>query len=87
MVGEIQLGKQGVTENFIKTLQTYFVKNKVVKISVLQALSTDKKEIKKLAEEISEKLSGTFDIKLIGHKIILRRRGNTRVKSESLGTK
>jgi RNA-binding protein len=79
MVGEIQLGKQGITENFIKTLQTYFVKNKVVKISVLQSSSVDKKEIKKIAEQISEKLSGTFDIKLIGHKIILRRRGNTKL--------
>lgn len=79
MVGEVQLGKQGATENFIKTLQTYFVKNKVVKISVLQSLSTDKKEIKTLAEEIAGKLSGTFDIKLIGHKIILRRRGNTKL--------
>ena len=79
MVGEVQLGKQGVTENFIKTLQTYFVKNKVVKISVLHSNTTDKKEIKKLAEEISEKLNGIFDIKLIGHKIILRRRGNTKI--------
>lgn len=80
MVGEIQLGKQRVTENFIKTLQTYFVKNKVVKISVLQSLSTDKKEIKTLAEEIKNSLQGNFDIKLIGHKIILRRKGNSKIK-------
>jgi RNA-binding protein YhbY len=79
MVGEIQLGKSGIAENFLKTLQTYFTKNKIVKISVLQSLTTDKKEIKKLAQELAEKLNGNFKIKLIGHKIILRRQGNNKI--------
>ena len=79
MVGELQLGKQGITENFIKTLQTYFVKNKFVKISVLQSCCRDKKELEKMANEIAEKLKGTFRIKLIGYKIILRRQGNTKI--------
>ncbi len=78
MVAELQLGKQGITENFIKTLQTYFIKNRVVKISVLQANTTDKKEIKKMANEIAEKLNGNFAINLIGHKIILRRKGGAK---------
>ena len=79
MVGELQLGKQGITENFIKTLQTYFVKNRVVKISVMQSLSTDKKEIKNLAQEIIEKLQGKFKSNFIGHKIILRRQGTIKI--------
>jgi len=37
----LQLGKAGVTDNFIETLKTYFKKNQNVKISVLSSARSE----------------------------------------------
>ena len=51
-IGQIQLGKQGLTDNFIKTLKDHFKKFKNVKISVLKSCCRDKQELKELSNQI-----------------------------------
>jgi len=55
--GKIQLGKNGVTENFIEDLKKRFNTHKNLKINVLRSCCRDKKEIKKIEEKILEKLN------------------------------
>jgi len=71
VVKKIQLGKRGITDNFIKTLQDHFKKYWTLKISVLK--NSDRKQIKEFSEEIIEKLEGTYKVRIIGFTIVLKR--------------
>ena len=72
----IQLGKNGITENFIGNLQNQFKSCKTLKISVLKSCCRDRDELKKIAEEILEKLGQNFRLKIIGYTLIFKKRKN-----------
>jgi len=70
---EIQLGKNGITDNFIQSLLNQFTDCSNVKIAVLPSLCRDKKELKKIEEEIIDKLGKKFSSKTIGYKINIKK--------------
>lgn len=69
----MQLGKQGVTENFIGTLESHFQNHRLVKVSVLSNARKNKDDVKKHAEEIIKRLGDHYNYKTIGFTIILRK--------------
>jgi len=76
---EIQLGKKGLTQEFLDALKKRFeitgVKN--VKIHVLPSAREDRTDIKKYAEEILKFLGKKFDYKILGFSIfVLKLRKN-----------
>jgi len=71
--GQIQLGKNGITENFILTLESHFKKHEDIKISVLKSASRERKEIKKYSEEILEKLGKRYTARIVGFTIFVKR--------------
>jgi len=78
-IGNIQLGKQGLTENFLKTLQDHFKKFANMKISVLKSCCRDKKELKKISDEILKKLGNYYTARNIGYVIVLKKWRKARV--------
>ncbi len=72
-LGEIQLGKNGITNNFIYTLKNHFKKHENVKISVLKSAGHNKEKVKKYSEEILEKLGGKYTAKIIGFTIVVKK--------------
>jgi RNA-binding protein YhbY len=70
---DIQLGKNGVTDNFISTLKNNFKKHDNVRISVLKSARQDKGKIKEYSNEILEKLGKNYTAKIIGFKIIVKK--------------
>ena len=72
-LSKMQIGKGGITENFISTLKTYFKKNRVVKISVLKSARESREKTKEYSEELLSKLGPTFTSKVIGHTIALKK--------------
>ena len=72
-VAVAQIGKNGVTKNFIETLKTYFKNYNSVRISVLKSGTRDRKEFKEMAEEIPKKLGENFSSRTIGFTIIVRK--------------
>jgi len=72
-LGQIQLGKQGITENFIETLKSYFKKHENVKISVLKSCCRDKDELKKMSKDILNKLGTNYTAKTIGYTIAIKK--------------
>lgn len=72
-IGHIQLGKQGVTENFIETLKNHFKKCKNVKVSILKSAGHKKEKVKEYSEEISDKLGKNFTAKIVGFTIFLKK--------------
>ncbi|PIN91461.1 hypothetical protein COU57_00445 [Candidatus Pacearchaeota archaeon CG10_big_fil_rev_8_21_14_0_10_32_14] len=69
----IQLGKNGVTDNFIETLKLHFKNHGVVRISVLKSATRDKTELKKWCERILSGLGKNYTIKTIGYTVIVKK--------------
>ncbi len=72
-IRQMQLGKNGLTEGFMCNLKHHFDTCKNIKISVLKSCCRDRKELKKIADEILEKLGKTYTAKIIGYTIIVKK--------------
>jgi len=72
---EIQLGKKGLTSEFLKDLKQRFEKyqNKTIKIHVLKSARESKGEVKKYAKKIQENLGVKFTYRVIGFSIFLKK--------------
>ena len=73
---KFQMGKAGLTDQFIGALRIAFAKHKIAKIMLLKTASRDKGEVKRMAEEICAKLADSefrYDYKLIGFTLTVRR--------------
>ena len=70
---EIQIGKNGITENFIMSLKNNFKTHINVRISVLKSSGRDKEKIKEMAAQILEKLGTNYTARIIGFTIILKK--------------
>jgi len=69
----IQLGKNGLTDNFILTLKDHFKKYNNVKVSVLRSCCRDKEELKKISNEMLEKLGTYYTMKIIGYTFAIKK--------------
>jgi RNA-binding protein YhbY len=70
---EMQLGKNGITNNFIETLKSHFQKHENVRISVLKSAGHEKEKVKKYSDEILEKLGRNYTSRVIGFTIVLKK--------------
>lgn len=71
------LGKHGLTGSFIDALEKTFKKQELVKISILKSATRDRKEIKRIAQEIcaelKSKVKKNFTFKIVGFAICIRK--------------
>lgn len=78
-MGKIQIGKAGITDNFISTLKNLFKNHKNVKIHVLKSArgtgKEGKAEVKQYADQILEKLGKKYTAKNIGFVINVKKWG------------
>lgn len=72
-LGNIQLGKQGLSENFIMSLKNLFKNHENVKISALKNSTRERDELKKISSEILDKLGKNYTSKIIGFKIVIKK--------------
>lgn len=72
-IRQIQLGKNGITESFIGNLKHHFDNTKNVKISVLKSCCRDREDLKKINDEILEKLGNTYTSRIIGYTIVVKK--------------
>ncbi len=70
---EIQLGKKGLTKEFLDALKKRFDKTEVknVKIRVLANARESREDIKKYAEAILNFLGRKFDYRIVGFSIFV----------------
>ncbi len=72
-ISKLQLGKQGLTENFIQTLKSHFERHNNVKISVLKSAGHEKGKVKEYSEEILKKLGEHYTARVIGFTIVVKK--------------
>jgi len=72
-LSHIQIGKNGITENFILTLNDHFKNHDNVKISVLKSAGHEKNKVKEYSEEILNKLGKNYTSRVLGFTIFLKK--------------
>ena len=77
---EMQIGKNGLTENFLTTLENASKKHQDVKISVLKAAEEERKKIEEVAEKIKARLGPRYTTRIVGFTIFLKRWRKVRVQ-------
>lgn len=70
---KFQIGKSGLTEGVVQSLNSVLKTHSRVRISVLKSFNRDKDKIKMLAEDICSKVKKKCTYKIIGFTIILMR--------------
>ncbi len=72
-----EIGKKGLTREFIDAIEKTFKKHELVKVSVLKSATRNKEETRKIAQEICSELKNKenkeFTAKIIGFTIFIRK--------------
>ena len=72
-LSSMQLGKAGVTENFLSTLRSHFQTHRNVKITVLRSACRDKQELKTIVARILETLGTEYTARAVGYTINVKK--------------
>lgn len=80
---EIQLGKKGLTQEFLADISKRFESShtKNIKITVLKSARESKDDVKKYAEEIKSYLGNKFTYRILGFSIFLKKWRKAPIKS------
>jgi RNA-binding protein YhbY len=70
---KLQIGKNGLTNEFIEKLRKVFVNNDHVRINLLKSSGRDRQKTKEWAEKIVSSLGTNYRHKIIGFTIALRK--------------
>jgi len=70
---EMQLGKKGLTKEFIDGLKKQFENAKNIRVKVLKSSCRDKSELEEIKEKILEKLGQNYKARTIGYTIMLKK--------------
>jgi RNA-binding protein YhbY len=71
-----QIGKQGLTEEFIQHLASAFTTHKDIRVQVLPSADEVRKRIREIPKEITAKLTGFYETRVVGFTIFIRKKRN-----------
>jgi len=66
-IRQLQMGKAGLSEAFVEQVQSVFENETMIKISILKSACRDKKDAKKIGEDLVGRLGTKYGFKLIGY--------------------
>ena len=66
-IRQLQMGKAGLSEAFVKQVKGAFENETLLKISILKSACRDKKDAKKMGEDLVEELGTKYGFKLVGY--------------------
>lgn len=72
-VKRFQIGKNGLTDEFVNQIRISFQKERMVKISILKSATRNKEEAKNMADELIKKLGENYRYRLIGYVLTVMR--------------
>lgn len=72
---ELQIGKKGLTEEFLEDIKKRFEnkRNSNIKVSVLKSARESKEDVKKYAKEIKDYLGDKFTFRILGFSIFIKK--------------
>lgn len=70
-IKRIQIGKNGLTDEVINQIKSFFEKERMVKIILLKSACRDKDKAKEISDKIIEQLGPKFKAKLVGYVLTI----------------
>ena len=70
---KLQIGRQGLTPEFIENLKKIGEKVENIRINLLKSSGRDKEKTKELADKIIKELGNKYTAKIIGFTIVLKK--------------
>ena len=70
---KLQLGKKGLTQEFLENLKKMFITGTNARISLLKTSTRNKEETKKWADKMMVELGSNFTYKIIGYTITIKK--------------
>lgn len=71
---KFQIGKAGITEGTIESLTLGFKTHSAIRISVLRSQAPTKDKVREIAEELVQKMTGSYRYIIVGFTIILKKK-------------
>ena len=78
----LQIGKKGLTQEFIENLRVAFNQSEHARVNILKSATRDKKQLKEWADKIVASLGQNFTYKTIGYTIVIRKWRKTFVRDK-----
>lgn len=72
-IKKLQIGKNGLTPEFIEQVKRIFEETESMKITILRSACRDKAEAKKIAEELADALGKNYAYRLVGYVLTLNK--------------
>lgn len=72
-IKKLQIGKKGLTPEFVEQLKRIFENEQMLKIAILKSACRDKKEAEKMTEELLEALGKNYTARLVGYVLTIRK--------------
>jgi len=66
-IKRLQMGKNGLTPEFINQVKSIFEGETLIKISILKSACRDKTDAKKIGDDLIGELGKKYDYKLVGY--------------------
>lgn len=76
---KLQLGKKGLTKEFLDSLKTQFKNVENIRISILKSCCRDREELKEIEEKIIRELGEKYTCKSLGYTLILKKWRKARI--------
>lgn len=72
-IRKLQIGKNGLTDEFIQQVKRVFEGANVIKISILKSACRDKAQAKEMAEKIVDSLGKNYVYRLVGYVLTINK--------------
>ncbi len=72
---KIQIGKNGLTDGALETIEKAFNTRESVKINMLKSATRNKRYVRSISEKIVDYLEGKYSVKIKGFTISLKKIG------------
>ncbi|MBC8434947.1 YhbY family RNA-binding protein [archaeon] len=72
-IKKLQIGKNGLTPEFVEQLKRIFENEQMLKITILKSACRDKKVAEKMADELLEMLGKNYTYRLVGYTLTIRK--------------
>jgi len=72
-IKRLQIGKGGLSKEFIEQAKNFFKKEKAVKISILKSACRDKKQAEEIGKELVSSLGNNYIYKLVGYVLVVKK--------------
>jgi RNA-binding protein YhbY len=73
LISTVQIGKNGISTEFLETLKGHFKNHQNVKVVILKNTKRDKEKMKKTADELINQLGKNYTYRIIGFTIFIKK--------------